>query len=171
MRDLYMCPHTATCVSSYYHTCVHSWQKSDAGVLCSRVLPTIYVSAYCYICVLILLYVCPHTIMCALILTLLFLLPLRTFHCGPLYKARKPEASMNVHSTRLVSLRNFNYYIFKKNFNYYTIICVLILLYTCPHNTIYMSAYCYMCPHTNVCVSSYNYTCVLILYLGTATTR
>jgi hypothetical protein len=98
-------------------------------------------------------YVCYHTIMCALILPLLFLSPLRHF--------------IVVHSTRLASLKNFNYYIFFKELqltcNSYTIICVLILLYKCPHNTIYMSAYCYMCPHTNVCVSAYYYICVLIL--------
>ena len=69
---------------------------------------------------------------------------------------------MNVHSTRLASLKNFNYHIFEKNFNYYTIICVLILLYKCPHNTIlpYMRPHecifflrlLYMCPHTIMCV-------------------
>ncbi len=26
--------------------------------------------------------------------------------------------------------------------------CVLILLYMCPHTAIYVSSYCYMCPHT-----------------------
>jgi hypothetical protein len=50
----YMCPHTATYVSSYccmgvlilLYMCPHN---------------AIYVSSYCYICVLILLYMCPHT--------------------------------------------------------------------------------------------------------------
>ena len=45
-------------------------------------------------------------------------------------------------------------------------ICVLILLYKCPHTTIYVSSYCYtcafillyMCPHTTIHVSSYCYT-------------
>jgi hypothetical protein len=159
VRDLCMCPHTPTCVSSYCYTCVHSWQKSDAGVLCSRVLPTIYVSAYCYICahillcvclhtyyhmcVLILLHLCPHTTICvssycyicvlvllsvssycfmcphtivyALILTLLFLIPLRNF--------------IAVHSTRLVNLKHFNYYIFLKEL-------LLLYYYMCPHTTI-----------------------------------
>ncbi len=50
-------------------------------------------------------------------------------------------------------------------------ICVLILLYMCPHTAMYVSAYCYifvlillcMCPHTATYVSSYCYICVLIL--------
>jgi len=50
-------------------------------------------------------------------------------------------------------------------------ICVLILLYMCPHTTAYVSSYCYkcvlillyMCPHTTIYVSSYYYICVLIL--------
>jgi hypothetical protein len=59
----------------------------------------------------------------------------------------------------------------------YYCICVLILLYMCPHTTVYVSSYYYMCPHTTICflillcmcphttvyVSSYYYVCVLIL--------
>ncbi len=53
----------------------------------------------------------------------------------------------------------------------YDCICVLMLLYMCPHATIYVSSYyyvcvlilLYMCPHTIMCVSSYCYICVLIL--------
>ena len=49
-------------------------------------------------------------------------------------------------------------------------ICVLILLYVCPH-AIFVSSYyyvcvlilVYMCPRTSVYVSSYYYMCVLIL--------
>jgi hypothetical protein len=47
-------------------------------------------------------------------------------------------------------------------------ICVLILLYMCPHNTTFVSSYDYMCPHATICVlilqyvSSY-YICVLML--------
>ena len=51
-RTLYMCPHAAVYVSSYCYI---------------RVLILLYgcrnVSSYCYICVLILLYMCPHTAM------------------------------------------------------------------------------------------------------------
>ncbi len=50
---LYMCPHTAIYVSSYFYMCPHT---------------TIYVSSYFYMCVLILLYTCPHTPICVLIL-------------------------------------------------------------------------------------------------------
>jgi hypothetical protein len=43
-----MCPHTPIYVSSYYYVCVLIlcvvWERGD-----------------CYICVLILLYMCPHT--------------------------------------------------------------------------------------------------------------
>ncbi len=50
-------------------------------------------------------------------------------------------------------------------------ICVLVLLYMCPHTAIYVSACCYicvlillyMCPHAAIYVSSYCYVCVLIL--------
>ena len=42
-------------------------------------------------------------------------------------------------------------------------ICVLILLYMCPHTTIYVSSYCNMCPYTTIHVSSYYDVCVLIL--------
>jgi hypothetical protein len=42
--------------------------------------------------------------------------------------------------------------------------CVRILLYMCPHATIYaFHRLVYMCPHTTIYVSSYYYTCVLIL--------
>jgi hypothetical protein len=56
------------------------------------------------------------------------------------------------------------------NVSSYCYICVLILLYMCPHTTIYVSSYyfiCvlilpYVCPHTAY-VSSYCYIYVLIL--------
>jgi len=49
-------------------------------------------------------------------------------------------------------------------------ICVLILLYKCPHTAIEVSSYCYicvlillyMCPHTAIYVSSYCYRSVLM---------
>jgi hypothetical protein len=48
-----------------------------------------------------------------------------------------------------------------------TTVCVLILLYMCPHNTVYVPSYynicvlilLYMCPNTTVYVSSYYYMC------------
>ncbi len=47
----------------------------------------------------------------------------------------------------------------------YTTICVRILLYMCPHATIYGIILPYMCPHTTVYVSAYYYVCVVILLL------
>ena len=94
---------------------------------------TVYVSAYCYICVLILcmihvssgaeatrasrlrrprslIYTCPHTTICVLILTLILL-----------YVCRSP-------------------------------------LYTCPHTTLYT----HMCPHTLTHTDTHTTTCVLV---------
>ncbi len=53
----------------------------------------------------------------------------------------------------------------------YCYMCVLTLLYMCPHTAIHVSSYCdmcvlillHVCPHTAVYVSSYCYICVLIL--------
>ncbi len=53
---LYMCPHTATFVSSCYYICV-------LILLCMFPRSTTYVSSYYYVCVLVLLYMCPHTTM------------------------------------------------------------------------------------------------------------
>ncbi len=92
----YMCPHTTIHVA-YYYICVLisaavvSWRcKGQAGrrlhalaermrLAGMRVLwqhftcrycTTLYLSSYCYICVLILLYMCPHTTIC-----------LSSYHC------------------------------------------------------------------------------------------
>ena len=32
------------------------------------------------------------------------------------------------------------------------LLCVLILLYMCPHTAMYVSSYYYVCPHTTICV-------------------
>jgi hypothetical protein len=53
----------------------------------------------------------------------------------------------------------------------HTAVCVLILLYSCPHTAVFVSSYCcicflillYMCSHPAIYVSSYCCTCVLIL--------
>jgi hypothetical protein len=44
-----------------------------------------------------------------------------------------------------------------------TAICVLILLYMCPHTAMHLFSYCSMCPLTVIYVSSYCCLCVLIL--------
>ena len=76
-----------------------------------------YLSSFCYICVLILLQMCPHT-----------------------------------------ATYVFSYYM--RVLIWY--ICVLILLHLCPHSSTCVLILLYMCPHTAIYVSSYCYTCVLI---------
>jgi len=88
---LYMCPHTPIYVSSYYYMCPHTTTHMQASssrassrkttrTPCNRArlsrepstdlsppwytLPTTSVSAYYYVCVRILLRMCPHTSMC-----------------------------------------------------------------------------------------------------------
>jgi hypothetical protein len=45
----------------------------------------------------------------------------------------------------------------------YCHICVLILLYLCPHAAIFVLILLYLCPHTAIYVSSNCYMCVLML--------
>ena len=57
----------------------------------------------------------------------------------------------------------------------YYYVCVLVLLYMCPHRarrapvrrpphtTTCVSSYCCVCPHTTICMSSYYYICVILL--------
>ena len=59
-----------------------------------------------------------------------------------------------------------------KHVSSYYYICVLILLYTCPHNTVCVLILLYVCPHTTIgglillCVYSYYYMCVfIVLYM------
>ncbi len=77
---LYMCPHTAIYVSSYCCICAHTaiyvssycyillymcphavWWGEGSKPCDKYVLILLNVSACCYMCVLILLYTCPHT--------------------------------------------------------------------------------------------------------------
>jgi hypothetical protein len=123
--------HTTICVSSYYYICALILLHVCPHTANICVLILLSVSSYCFMC--------PHTIICVLILTLLFLLPLRNF--------------IVVHSTRLISLKKFNYYIFKRTstiillyVSSYYCASVRILLYLCPRTTTYT--------YTNVYVSS-----------------
>ncbi len=52
-------------VSSYYCICVSGVGGFSRRALAWTVSATIYVSSYYYICVLILLYMCAHTTVCA----------------------------------------------------------------------------------------------------------
>ena len=113
------CPHTAILVPSYYYICV-----LILLYLCPHT--TTCVSSYCYICphttvcVLQLLYMCPHTIICVLIL---------------LYKCP--------HTAIIVSSYHYLY---------------LILPYMCPDACLCFLRLLYMCPHTIICVLILLYT-------------
>ena len=141
---LHMCPHTATHVSSYCYICVLILiymcpRTTTYVVLQAREAPSphttaymsssiyssmrTYMSSYCYICVLILLYMCPHTTTyvssCAaeehgsMFSEVVAIIPLlQRIYVSSYYH-------MCPHTTIYVS-------------SYYYI-CVLILLYMCPH--------------------------------------
>ncbi len=130
-------------ITSYYYICV-----LILLYVCPH--PTIYVSSYYCTCppnttsVLILLYMCPHT--------------------------KCPHTTIYVSSYHYVSL---HYYI-----------CVLTLLYICPHTPIYLASsyYCISIAHSarlsgiapvpHIYVSPYYYICVpILLYMCPHTTR
>jgi hypothetical protein len=125
---LYMCPHTTIYVSSYCYICV-------LILLYGHTYSSIRThmckcgNILLHICVLILLYMCPHTTICVLIQ--LYLCPHTTIYLSSYY------------------------YIF-----------VLILLYICPHTTIYLSSYYYTCVNTSRYVyegmCKHFHVCVLI---------
>jgi hypothetical protein len=133
---------------------------------CTLVCTTIYVSSYCYICVLILLYMsrhttiyvssycymCRHTAICVssycyiCVLMLLYMCPHTAMYvCVLILLCMCPHSAMYVSS--------------------YCYLRVLILLCMCPHSAVYVSSYCnmcphtaYMCPHTATYVSSYYFS-------------
>ena len=83
-----------------------------------------------YVCVLILLYMCPHTAIfvssycCICFLILLCMCPHSAIFVSS-NCCRCPHTAVYVSS--------------------YCCICVHILLYMCPHAAIYVSSYCYIC--------------------------
>ncbi len=101
-------------------------------------------TSYCYICVLILLHMCPHTAtyvssycyICALILLHMCLILLH------MYARTATCVSSYCYICVLICY-----------------ICVLMLLYMCPHTAIYVSSYCYMCPHAATCILILLYVC------------
>jgi hypothetical protein len=126
------------------------------------------VSSYYYICVLILLYTCPHTYYytkCILgtplsyVRILLYMCPHTTIYVSLYY-----YIYVSSHTCRSVAVCGASA---THSSSYY--ICVLTLLYVssyyymCPHTTVYVSSYYYMCPHTTIYVASYYCICVLIL--------
>jgi hypothetical protein len=116
-----MCPHTSIYVSSY-----------------------LYVSSYPYMCVIIPLYMCPHTSHTACVLIPLYICPRTSIY-----------VSSYLYICFLIS-----------PYSYLMPLCVFIhlyvssYLYMCPHTSIYVS-YLYMCPHTSIYVPSYHYTSII----------
>jgi hypothetical protein len=107
---LYLSPHTAIYVSCYYSY----YECSEAKRDCST---TVSVSSYCYICVLILPYMCPHTVICVLIL---------------LYMC--PRAAIDVSSYYYMCVLTLLYMCPHT----YCYTCVLILLYVCVLMLLYI---------------------------------
>jgi hypothetical protein len=107
----------------YYYTCVLILliRASLTGPLQTPV----YTAGMCYLttCVLILLYMCPHT----------------TIYVSSYYSyAHRGQAlfkPLYIQHICVILLHVSSYYY----------ICVLILLYMCPHTTIYVSSYYYIC--------------------------
>jgi hypothetical protein len=115
------------------------------------VLIPVYVSAYYSICVLILLYMCPHTaiyVSAYYSVCVLMLLYVSSYYCicVRILLYMRPHTAINVSS--------------------YCYVCVRILLCMRPHTAIYVASYCYyMCPHTAIYVSAYYSTCHYICVL------
>ncbi len=119
---LHMCPsHTNICVFWCY-ICV-------LLIRCLLVLG-IYVSSYYCICVLILLHMCPHTTVCVsdTILLIRCLLALGICMCY-MCPHTIPPRSWDIYVFSYYGISVLYYYI-----------CVCILLYMCPHTTIYVSS-------------------------------
>jgi len=118
-----------------------------------------YVSSYCYICVLILLYMCPRTD----ISFWYFSFFLISFLSVVSFSFSLRCVNMLVDLPALF----LSIPMFDRMGRYHQHMCVLILLYICPHTAICLSSYCYMsvlillcvCSRTAIYVSSYCYVC------------
>ncbi len=100
-------------------------------------------------CVLILLYVCPHTTLC---------LPATATPATPAWNLSHTHTLVYVctHTTICVS----SYCSMRAVYCYR---CVLIPKYMCPHSTRYVCTYCYKCVLIRLYVSACCYTCALLL--------
>jgi hypothetical protein len=168
-----MCPHATICVRMLRCLCPPSRRCRSMHTMCPHT--TIYVSAYYYICVRILLYMCLHTsIMCP---HPTIYPPAYCYTCArTLLYIQRPHTTIYVSSyllkhQRAMVQRRCNRHplptvcVLILYIRYY--ICVFILLYMCPHTgagTLFDSRKA--CPHTTVYillyVSSYYYMCVLV---------
>ena len=119
---LYICPHTTICVSSYYYMCP---------------LATIYMCPHATICVLMLLHMCPHaTTYVPHISVLDVALQARaSLNFPPKHNGRTFGCIAGAVSVDVDELRYVSSY-------WWAAICVLILLYLCPHTSLYVSACC-----------------------------
>ena len=125
----------------------------------------LYVSSNCYICVLILLHMCPHTTIYLAssyyhirVLILLYMCPhlvSQPHACGPPH--RPLSLYMCPHTAVYVSS--------------YCCICVLILLYMCPHTATYVSSYCYISVLCHICVLILLYICPHAAVRGSLTSQ
>jgi hypothetical protein len=172
-----MCPHTTVCVSSYYCICV---------------LILLYVSSYYCVCVLILLCMCPHTTVymssyycicvlmllhlssCFCVCVLMLLYVSSYYYVSSSLHQRGSTYSVNffivfLHCATWILWSKMGYPPGEPNLTQWSpqlaAVCVRILLYRCPHATIYVSSYmcvlillC-MCPHTTACVLILLYSC------------
>jgi hypothetical protein len=147
-----MCPHATIRVSSYYVSSCYYICVLMLLYMCPHT--TIHVSSYYYICalihlcVLILLYMCPHT---PIYVSSFYYICPHTIYM--LLYVSSYLSQLRCSSVAAVS----SYYcicvlilLFMCPHTYHTSMCVLILLYMCPHTTICVSSYYYMCPHTTI---------------------
>jgi hypothetical protein len=111
----------------------------------------------CYICVRILLYMCPHATkkLCAAKLNRIHLLLYASSHsytCVFILLYMCPHTAIYVSSYCYIP----------------PCICVLTLLHMCLHTTVHVSSYCYicvlillyMCPHNVICVLTLLHRCL-----------
>jgi hypothetical protein len=124
VRELYMCPHTTKCV-----------------------LILLYVSSYYYICVLILLHMCPHRLQGQRVRELYvssyyYMCPHTTTICVLILLHMCPHTTTYVSSYYYICVligfkdsvsENYTFVLILLYVSSYYYICVLILLHMCPH--------------------------------------
>jgi hypothetical protein len=135
-----MCPHTTICrESSCCYMCV-----LVLLYMCPHIAICVY--SYCYICVLILLYVCPRTAIYVSSYRYICICVLKTYMAHDTAWAPESDSGCCPHTAICVS-------------SYYYI-CVLVQLYVKrPHTTLYLAlAYYYRC----VFILLYRYSYMLV---------
>jgi hypothetical protein len=162
---LYMCPHTAMCVSSYCYICVLILlYVCPHTAICVLIL--LYVSSYCYMCprTAVYVYSYSHCYIHDLILRLWSCHPSAHAYIRVLVLALPYVSAYNI--CVLISLCMRTSWATKTvcphtaiDVSSYCYICVLILLYMCPHLSIYASRYAKcLRQHTSAYVSIRQHT-------------